>query len=144
MWKARYSRGLACGEFVCEGFLFTFSFILKCSPPPPRGGRKMTRRSCVVTAAGIAAGLLLGVGIGLAVSHVFRTLMHNRLKKVIQMTFDFSGLLLKGRVLELFCLCVPLSQSLSLICKARADVNFVTWCAHAQRFIHCLYSKPHS
>lgn len=41
-------------------------------------------------------------------------------------------------------LCVALSQSLFLICKARADVEFITLFAHTQRFIHCLYCKPHS
>uniref|UniRef100_H3CQ15 Scavenger receptor class B, member 2a n=1 Tax=Tetraodon nigroviridis TaxID=99883 RepID=H3CQ15_TETNG len=43
----------------------------------------MTRRSCLVPAVGIVSGLLLAVGIGLVVSQVFRTLMHNRLKKEI-------------------------------------------------------------
>lgn len=47
----------------------------------------MTRRSCVVPAVGVVAGLLLAVGIGLVVSHAFRTLMHNRLKKVIASYF---------------------------------------------------------
>ncbi|XP_056875866.1 lysosome membrane protein 2-like isoform X1 [Takifugu flavidus] len=43
----------------------------------------MTRRSCLVPAVGILSALLLVVGIGLVVSQVFRTLMHNRLKKEI-------------------------------------------------------------
>ncbi|KAM9338044.1 lysosome membrane protein 2-like isoform 2-T2 [Symphorus nematophorus] len=43
----------------------------------------MTRRSCAITTVGIISGLLLVVGIGLVVSQVFRTLMHNRLKKEI-------------------------------------------------------------
>ncbi|XP_028273661.1 lysosome membrane protein 2-like isoform X2 [Parambassis ranga] len=43
----------------------------------------MTRRSCAVYVAGIVCAHLLVVGIGLFVSQVFRTLMHNRLKKEI-------------------------------------------------------------
>lgn len=42
----------------------------------------MTRRSCVIPAVGIISALLLAAGIGLLLSAVFRTLMHNRLKKV--------------------------------------------------------------
>ncbi|XP_028457860.1 lysosome membrane protein 2 isoform X2 [Perca flavescens] len=43
----------------------------------------MTRRSCAIYAVGIICASLLFVGIGLVVSQVFRTLMHNRLKKEI-------------------------------------------------------------
>ncbi|KAL6096736.1 cd36 [Pungitius sinensis] len=43
----------------------------------------MTRRSCAIYAAGIACASLLVVGIGLVVAQVFRTFMHNRLKKEI-------------------------------------------------------------
>lgn len=42
----------------------------------------MTRRSCVIPSVGVISALLLAVGIGLMVSQVFRTVMHNRLKKV--------------------------------------------------------------
>ncbi|CAF97173.1 unnamed protein product [Tetraodon nigroviridis] len=48
----------------------------------------MTRRSCLVPAVGIVSGLLLAVGIGLVVSQVFRTLMHNRLKKSLAFIKD--------------------------------------------------------
>ncbi|XP_068608935.1 LOW QUALITY PROTEIN: lysosome membrane protein 2-like [Brachionichthys hirsutus] len=41
----------------------------------------MTRRTCAATVTGIVSALLLVAGIGLLVSQVFRTLMHNRLKK---------------------------------------------------------------
>lgn len=44
----------------------------------------MTRRSYVIPAVGVISALLLAVGIGLMVSQVFRTVMHNRLKKVKQ------------------------------------------------------------
>lgn len=43
----------------------------------------MTRRSCAIPAVGIIAAVLLVAGIGLVLSHAFRTLMHNRLKKEI-------------------------------------------------------------
>ncbi|XP_069026124.1 lysosome membrane protein 2-like isoform X2 [Embiotoca jacksoni] len=43
----------------------------------------MTRRSCAIYAVGIICAHLLIVGIGLVVAQVFRTLMHNRLKKEI-------------------------------------------------------------
>lgn len=43
----------------------------------------MTRRSCAIPAVGIISAVLLVVGIGLVLSHTFRTLMHNRLKKEI-------------------------------------------------------------
>ncbi|KAK5879060.1 hypothetical protein CesoFtcFv8_024405 [Champsocephalus esox] len=43
----------------------------------------MTRRSCTLYAVGVICGTLLLVGIGLVVSQVFRTFMHNRLKKEI-------------------------------------------------------------
>ncbi|XP_078478298.1 lysosome membrane protein 2-like [Lampetra planeri] len=43
----------------------------------------MTRRSCAVYAVGTVCGVLLAVGIGLYASQVFRTLIHNRLKKEI-------------------------------------------------------------
>ncbi|XP_041815771.1 lysosome membrane protein 2-like isoform X2 [Chelmon rostratus] len=43
----------------------------------------MTRRSCAIPAVGTISALLLVVGIGLVVSQVFRTLIHNRLKKEI-------------------------------------------------------------
>nr|BAM36398.1 CD36 antigen [Oplegnathus fasciatus] len=43
----------------------------------------MTRRSCAIHAVGVTCALLLVVGIGLVVAQVFRTLMHNRLKKEI-------------------------------------------------------------
>lgn len=43
----------------------------------------MTRRSCTIYAVGITCAVLLAVGIGLVVGQVFRTLMHNRLKKEI-------------------------------------------------------------
>lgn len=43
----------------------------------------MTRRSCTIYAVGIICSTLLIVGIGLMVSQVFRTIMHNRLKKEI-------------------------------------------------------------
>ncbi|KAK7896510.1 hypothetical protein WMY93_021835 [Mugilogobius chulae] len=43
----------------------------------------MTRRSCAIYAVGIICSSLLVVGIGLVVGQVFRTLMHNRLKKEI-------------------------------------------------------------
>nr|XP_046231033.1 lysosome membrane protein 2-like isoform X2 [Scatophagus argus] len=43
----------------------------------------MTRRSCAIPAVGIISALLLVSGFGLIVSHVFRTFMHNRLKKEI-------------------------------------------------------------
>ncbi|XP_051268495.1 lysosome membrane protein 2 isoform X1 [Dicentrarchus labrax] len=41
----------------------------------------MTRRSCTLYAVGIICATLLVVGFGLVVGQVFRTLMHNRLKK---------------------------------------------------------------
>ncbi|XP_063745278.1 lysosome membrane protein 2-like isoform X2 [Eleginops maclovinus] len=43
----------------------------------------MTRRSCTLYAVGVICSTLLVVGIGLVVSQVFRTFMHNRLKKEI-------------------------------------------------------------
>uniref|UniRef100_A0A673AVC4 Scavenger receptor class B, member 2a n=1 Tax=Sphaeramia orbicularis TaxID=375764 RepID=A0A673AVC4_9TELE len=43
----------------------------------------MTRRSCAIYVVGIICAHLLIVGIGLVVAQVFRTLMHNRLKKEI-------------------------------------------------------------
>ncbi|XP_075944137.1 lysosome membrane protein 2-like isoform X1 [Anarhichas minor] len=43
----------------------------------------MTRRSCAIYAVGIICASLLAVGVGLFVGQVFRTLMHNRLKKEI-------------------------------------------------------------
>lgn len=43
----------------------------------------MARRSCAIYAVGIICAHLLIVGIGLVVAQVFRTLMHNRLKKEI-------------------------------------------------------------
>ncbi|TKS84331.1 Lysosome membrane protein 2 85 kDa lysosomal membrane sialoglycoprotein [Collichthys lucidus] len=43
----------------------------------------MTRRSCAIPAVGIIAALLLVAGIGLFLSHAFRTLMQERLKKEI-------------------------------------------------------------
>lgn len=43
----------------------------------------MTRRSCAIYAVGIICAHLLVVGIGLMVAQVFRTLMHNRLKREI-------------------------------------------------------------
>ncbi|XP_037608474.1 lysosome membrane protein 2-like isoform X2 [Sebastes umbrosus] len=43
----------------------------------------MTRRSCAIYAVGILCATLLVVGIGLFVGQVFRSLMHNRLKKEI-------------------------------------------------------------
>ncbi|KAM9306992.1 lysosome membrane protein 2-like isoform 2-T2 [Pholidichthys leucotaenia] len=43
----------------------------------------MTRRSCTIYAVGIICAALLAAGIGLTVSQVFRTFMHNRLKKEI-------------------------------------------------------------
>ncbi|XP_073333908.1 lysosome membrane protein 2-like isoform X2 [Pagrus major] len=43
----------------------------------------MTRRSCAIPAVGVIAAVLLVAGIGLVVSHVFRNIMHNRLKKEI-------------------------------------------------------------
>ncbi|XP_061783430.1 lysosome membrane protein 2 isoform X2 [Nerophis lumbriciformis] len=43
----------------------------------------MTRRSCAIYTVGVICATLLIVGIGLIVSQVFRTLMHNRLKKEI-------------------------------------------------------------
>ncbi|XP_076614754.1 lysosome membrane protein 2-like isoform X1 [Chaetodon auriga] len=43
----------------------------------------MTRRSCAISTVGIISALLLVVGIGLVVSHAFRTFIHNRLKKEI-------------------------------------------------------------
>ncbi|TMS07940.1 lysosome membrane protein 2 isoform X1 [Larimichthys crocea] len=43
----------------------------------------MTRRSCAIPAVGIIAALLLVAGIGLLLSHAFRTLMQERLKKEI-------------------------------------------------------------
>lgn len=43
----------------------------------------MTRRSCAVYVVGIICASLLIIGIGLVVTQVFRTFMHNRLKKEI-------------------------------------------------------------
>ncbi|KAJ0013015.1 hypothetical protein NQD34_017349 [Periophthalmus magnuspinnatus] len=43
----------------------------------------MTRRSCAIYAVGVICSTLLIVGIGLVVAQVFRTVMHNRLKKEI-------------------------------------------------------------
>ncbi|XP_022066702.2 lysosome membrane protein 2-like isoform X2 [Acanthochromis polyacanthus] len=43
----------------------------------------MTRRSCALYAVGIICAHLLVIGIGLMVAQVFRTIMHNRLKKEI-------------------------------------------------------------
>ncbi|XP_044030622.1 lysosome membrane protein 2 isoform X3 [Siniperca chuatsi] len=43
----------------------------------------MTRRPCAMYAVGITCAVLLVVGIGLVVAQVFRTLIHNRLKKEI-------------------------------------------------------------
>ncbi|XP_061887216.1 lysosome membrane protein 2-like isoform X2 [Entelurus aequoreus] len=43
----------------------------------------MTRRSCAIYTVGVICATLLIVGIGLILSQVFRTLMHNRLKKEI-------------------------------------------------------------
>uniref|UniRef100_A0A8C6S5M5 Lysosome membrane protein 2-like n=1 Tax=Neogobius melanostomus TaxID=47308 RepID=A0A8C6S5M5_9GOBI len=43
----------------------------------------MGRRSCAICAVGIICSSLLIVGIGLIVTQVFRTMMHNRLKKEI-------------------------------------------------------------
>lgn len=43
----------------------------------------MTRRSCAIPAVGIISAVLLVVGIGLVLSHAFRAIMHNRLKKEI-------------------------------------------------------------
>ncbi|KAM8828977.1 lysosome membrane protein 2-like [Spinachia spinachia] len=43
----------------------------------------MTRRSCAIYAVGIICASLLVVGIGLVVAQVFRTFMHNRLRKEI-------------------------------------------------------------
>ncbi|KAF3849169.1 hypothetical protein F7725_015666 [Dissostichus mawsoni] len=43
----------------------------------------MTRRSCTLYAVGVICGTLLVVGIGLVVSQVCRTFIHNRLKKEI-------------------------------------------------------------
>ncbi|XP_061732577.1 lysosome membrane protein 2 isoform X2 [Nerophis ophidion] len=43
----------------------------------------MTRRSCAIYTVGVICATLLIVGIGLIISQVFRTLMHNRLKKEI-------------------------------------------------------------
>ena len=42
----------------------------------------MTRRSCALYAVGIACAHLLVIGIGLMLSHVFRNIIHNRLKGV--------------------------------------------------------------
>ncbi|CAL8322393.1 unnamed protein product [Lota lota] len=46
----------------------------------------MTRRSCAVYAVGIACAHLLVIGIGLIMSHVFRDIIHNRLKREITLT----------------------------------------------------------
>ncbi|XP_028317839.1 lysosome membrane protein 2-like [Gouania willdenowi] len=43
----------------------------------------MSRRSCSIYTVGIICALLLVLGIGLMVAQVFRTMMHNRLKKEI-------------------------------------------------------------
>lgn len=101
LWRIRVEVFIQPQVFHAGAFFFFFSCV--------RGARNMTRRSCVVPAVGILSGLLLGVGIVLVVSQTFRTVMHNRLKKVIQVTFDTWGLFLKGHIMELFPLCVPLS-----------------------------------
>uniref|UniRef100_A0A667WQ56 Scavenger receptor class B, member 2c n=1 Tax=Myripristis murdjan TaxID=586833 RepID=A0A667WQ56_9TELE len=46
----------------------------------------MTRRSCAIYAVGIVCAHLLIIGIGLVVAQVFRTVIHNRLKKEITLT----------------------------------------------------------
>ncbi|XP_071751152.1 lysosome membrane protein 2-like isoform X3 [Centroberyx gerrardi] len=46
----------------------------------------MTRRSCAIYVVGIVCAHLLIIGIGLVVAQVFRTLIHNRLKKEITLT----------------------------------------------------------
>ncbi|XP_056146581.1 lysosome membrane protein 2 [Lampris incognitus] len=46
----------------------------------------MTRRSCAIYGVGIVCAHLLIIGIGLVVAQVFRTLIHNRLKKEITLT----------------------------------------------------------
>lgn len=43
----------------------------------------MTRRSCAICVVGLICAVLLVSGIGLILGHVFRTVMHNRLKKEI-------------------------------------------------------------
>lgn len=71
----------------------------------PPSHADMTRRSCLVPAVGLLSALLLVVGIGLVVSQVFRTLMNNRLKKVIKVHLDSPGLL-KERHNDGIILCV--------------------------------------
>uniref|UniRef100_A0A8C7D3U4 Lysosome membrane protein 2 n=1 Tax=Oncorhynchus kisutch TaxID=8019 RepID=A0A8C7D3U4_ONCKI len=46
----------------------------------------MTRRSCAIYGVGIVCASLLIIGIGLVVTQVFQTLIHNRLKKEITLT----------------------------------------------------------
>ncbi|CAL8386785.1 unnamed protein product [Boreogadus saida] len=46
----------------------------------------MTRRSCALYVVGIACANLLVIGIGLMLSHVFRNIIHNRLKGEITLT----------------------------------------------------------
>uniref|UniRef100_A0A8C5C345 Nucleoporin 54 n=1 Tax=Gadus morhua TaxID=8049 RepID=A0A8C5C345_GADMO len=46
----------------------------------------MTRRSCALCLVGIACANMLVIGIGLTLSHVFRNIIHNRLKGEITLT----------------------------------------------------------